>query len=124
MISTDHSVTHSIALKSFKIFGNVPKKGFANISLGFITGTVLSFLSLCALAGSIIWNKFLLFLPIFFIIYLVLNIKFYLYLKKHFSFKTAFLSIGIMFIDHLTCFLGVVSAAVYSILSILKKIKL
>ena len=113
----------SIALKSLKVFGNVPKKGFANISPGFITGTILSFSSLSALGCSVISGRFLLLIPLFFILYLLLNIKFYLYLKNHFSFTTAFSSIGIMFIDQIICFTGVTTAVAYSFFSLFRKKK-
>jgi len=112
-----------ISQKSFRIFGNLPQKGFANVSPGFISGTILSALSFLALTSSLISPRFSLSIPFFFILYFILNIKFYLYLTKYFSFKTAFSSIGIMFIDHLTCFIGVISAVAYSLFSLFSLLK-
>lgn len=106
-----------IGCASRKNFLHVLKSGIGNISHDFIASSVLAGLfvvCLCfaCLNSEIIWETVGIL-----IIYFILNISFYHYIRKNFSLMAALKCMPLMMLDHFVCCCGVTAAVFKKLVS-------
>lgn len=88
------------------------QQGFANISPGFIISSLLAAaMFLAAIAGAVCPAAMYVNLLIV-VIYCIANRDFYRYIMQSYGLRIMWLTVVLMFADHLVCFAGVVRAAI------------